>query len=126
MLVFDVDGYSFVRRECSEFSLNEDGTIHSKWSPTMGITVETLLIPTADGHIRKHIVNSDIECMAYDCGFAVSEGEDYDIEGAGEVVTIQCAPNTNLLNPYSEMKAVKYKISAGVTEIETKVIYPGL
>lgn len=126
MLTFDIDGIFFVRRECGKFSLNEDGTIYSKWSPVRGISVETSLIPTEDGHIRKHIINSDIECMAYDCGFAVPHDAEYDIEGSGEVVLIDCEPNTNLINPYTKMKAIRYKIPIGLSMFETKFFYPGL
>ena len=123
MLAFDVDGMIYVRRECTEFSINEEGTVYSKWSPARGITVETFLIPTADGHIRKHIVNSAIDCVGYDCGFAVPNEIEYEIEGSGEIMVMDCEPNTNLLNPYTKMKAVRHEISRGITEIETKVIY---
>lgn len=35
-----------------------------------------------------------------------------------------CEPNSNLIYPKCEIKAVKYQIKAGVTNIETTVIYP--
>lgn len=123
MLSFDIDGIVFVRRECDEFCITQEGAVYSKWLPFRGITVETTLIPTDDGHIRKHIVKSDIECIAYDCGFAVPDELAGSVAGEGEALLIDCEPNTNLMNPYTIMKAVRYKISKGITKIETKVVY---
>ena len=123
MLVFDIDGMMAVRKECKEYSVKEDNTVFSIWSPFRGITVETTLIPTDCGHIRKHIVNSEINCVAYDCGFAVPDETGGNILGSGELMEIVCEPNTNLLNPHTTMKAVKYEILKGKTEIETKVVY---
>ena len=123
MLAFDIDNIIFVRRMCTEFSINENGTVNSTWSPFRGITVKTSIIPTVDGHIRKHIVNSDIDCVAYDCGFATCSENEGDIKGAGEFVTINCQPNTNLLNPRTKMKAIRYEIKKGINQLETKIIY---
>lgn len=123
MLAFEIGGNVFVRGECIEASVSDEGTLHSLWSPIRGINVETTLIPTEDGHIRKHKIESEFECVAYDCGFALPDSDDMVVEGEGECVTIKCAPNTNLINPYTTMKAVKYAVKEGITEIETKIVY---
>ncbi len=120
MLAFEIDDMIYVRRECTDCGI-EDGVVKSKWSPFKGITVETQLIPTADGHIRRHTINSEIDCIAYDSAFATEEGN---ISGDGECITVKCASNTNIMDPYAKMKSVKYAISKGVTQIETKVSYP--
>lgn len=120
MLAFEIDGMIYVRRERNECGI-EDGIVKSKWSPFKGITVETQLIPTKDGHIRCHKINSEIDCVAYDSAFATEEGS---ISGEGECITVKCASNTNLIDPYAKMKAVKYEVSKGVTYVETKVSYP--
>ncbi|MBQ4518610.1 MAG: DUF2264 domain-containing protein [Clostridia bacterium] len=125
MLAFDIDGVIVVRRDYDEYSISKEGTVYSKWSPFRGITVETTLIPTKDGHIRKHIVSSDLDCVAYDCGFATPLEPQGGVEGKGEAVVIDCEPNTNLMNPSTKMNAVRYEIKKGVTEIETKVVYEG-
>ena len=124
MLMFEHRGYYFVRRECSEFCVNDDATVYSKWSPFDGVTVETLIIPTEDGHIRKHSIDSDAEYTAYDCGFQLFE-DNGDIEGTGEKVELWTCPNLNLYDPRRlRMKTIKYTIPKGKSKIETKVIYP--
>lgn len=123
MLAFDVDGMILVRRDCEAYGINEDGTVYSKWSPFRGIRVETSIIPTKNGHIRKHVVESEMECIAYDCGFATPQMPVGSVIGNGETVEVDCEPNTNLMNPYTKMNAVRYNIQKGITEIETKVVY---
>lgn len=123
MLAFEIDGIIFTRRECTEYSITKNGTIHSKWSPFLGIMVETTLIPTSNGHKRKHIITSEIDCFAYDCGFATPNEETDKVFGKGKNMIIDCSPNTNLMNPYTKMQAVKYEIPKGITELETEIIY---
>lgn len=142
MLAFEISGHIFVRRMIDSFTI-ENHTIVSTWSPFQGITVETILIPTQKGHIRKHRIKSDIDCTAYDCGFAVSSrkqgfgGEASEIsaclkncecfcrvtclKGTGRGVKLWGAPNTNLLVQNTEIPAVKYEIVSGTTEVETEV-----
>ncbi len=74
MLAFWIDGYVYVRRICMESKIMENG-VYSKWSPYPGIIVETTVTPDAEGHTRVHCITSDIECEAYDCGFAVDRGD---------------------------------------------------
>lgn len=121
MLAFEIDGIIFVRRKCDEKRI-EDGKIYSRWSPFKGINVETVLIPTEYGHLRKHNVECEYDCVAYDCGFA-SSGAEVKVEGAGEIIPVRCEPNTNLTDPYARMNAVKYNLKKGKNEIETKVFY---
>ncbi len=123
-LAFVADNTVFYRRKCIEHSMDEMGRHYSKWSPCRGITVETLLIPTDDGHIRRHTVTSEFDCVAYDTAFATPLGGGGEIHGAGDEVILSCEPNSNLIYPKCEIKAVKYQIKAGVTNIETAVIYP--
>ncbi|MFI3169577.1 MAG: DUF2264 domain-containing protein [Faecalibacterium sp.] len=75
MLAFEIDEYIFVRRWSDDFALKDDRCI-SKWSPFAGITVTTELIPCENGHIRKHSIESNIPCRAYDCGYAVPERDE--------------------------------------------------
>ena len=143
MLAFCAGGYVFMRRICQEYRIAE-GKVYSKWSPCPGIQVETELIPTEDGHIRKHRIESSIECEALDAGFAVSaalgegaektEGDRSSSvknswsscrvsarrgEGKGEVIT--ASPNTNMLYTKTWIPTVRYSVPAGVTEIETEI-----
>lgn len=150
MLAFCIDGYTYVRRICEDFTVSEDKVV-SVWSPYPGIRVETTVIPENWGHRRIHRIASSVECEAYDCGFGIAsdpaDGYESGIkEGAawaknryascevtGEYtddagewllepgVVIDADPNTNLLYPKAVIPAVKYRITEGVTVIETCV-----
>lgn len=143
MLAFYINGYVYTRRICEAFKVSEK-EVYSKWVPYEGIEVETLIIPTEQGHVRKHIINSNRECDAYDCGFAVeidTEGErlvqenNYAkaenaysccevsaVDGEGEGMIILADPNTNLLHPMTRIPAVRYRIGKGRTELITEVV----
>ncbi len=123
-LAFDIDSHIFYRTKCIEHSMAEDGSHYSKWSPCRGITVETTLIPTDGGHIRRHRVECDFDCVAYDTTFATPLGGGGEIHGAGEEVVLRCEPNSNLIYPKCEIKAVKYEFKKGINNVETAVIYP--
>lgn len=123
MLVFVKDNMCYVRRKCIEHRVDDDGSIYSRWSPIEGVSVETVVIPTEDGCIRKHTVLSDKEYVAYDCSFSTCDQTD-EVLGRGELVIINSAPNTNLMNPETRMKAMKYLIPVGETSLVTEFIYP--
>ncbi len=122
-LAFEIDNRICYRRKCIEHSMADDGSHYSKWSPYLGITVETLLIPTDGGHIRRHTVTCDFDCTAYDTTFATPLGGGGEIHG-GEEVILGCEPNSNLIFPKCEIKAVKYNFKKGKNTVETTVVYP--
>ena len=123
-LAFYIDSTVFYRRRCIEYSMDSNGVQYSKWSPCPGIMVDSTITPIDGGHIRKHIVSCEFDCTAFDTGFATPVGEEGEVIGNGENVIIKCVPNTNLINPITQMKAVKYNFKKGTTTVETKVIYP--
>lgn len=139
MLAFELDGMIMVRRHFVSCAVTEDKVI-IEWSPFKGIDVNTTVIPTAEGHIRRHKIISEYECEAYDAGFAVAnrdadncvsgEGEtawaknDFQhcevISGTdGEGVVISAAPNTNIRYSKTIIPAARYRINKGETVIET-------
>ena len=124
MLVFQVDGLTYVRRMCEDYFIDDENRVHSVWSPCRGIRVTTCLTPTDEGHIRTHTVESDIECVAFDCGFSGPEDGCGSVQGDGEVIVVPCESNTNLIHPYSYMQTVKYLIPKGTVKLSTNVIYP--
>ncbi len=123
-LAFEIDERVFYRHACIEHSMNDGGVQYSKWSPYRGIMVETTLIPTDNGHIRRHTVTTEFDVVAYDTAFATPVGGGGDIEGSGKKVIINCEPNSNLIYPRVEIKAIKYEFKKGVNTVETTVIYP--
>ena len=105
--------------------------VHSRREPTFvelvacrGITVETLITPMDDDHIREHTVCCDFDCTAYYTSFATSHGDGGEIRGDGAEVIIKREPNANLINPKTEIKAIEYNFKKGATTVKTTVIYP--
>ncbi len=140
MLAFQLNQMIYVRRKCLLFEIT-DTSIFALWSPVEGIRVETTLIPTKNGHLRRHRIQSEQECTAYDCGFAYPGGKDttaqindgfakvYDGNGyssmlskQGTGIVIHPSPNTNLLFPLTRIPAIRYEIHKGVTEYESEVM----
>ncbi len=142
MLAFETGGYIYVRRICESFQVNEKEVI-SVWSPCEGIRVTSVITPTRFGHIRKHTIESERECTACDCGFAVEIDVDGEViveeeaaasvenhysgckvisvNGGGRGTVIVADPNTNLLHPMTRIPAVRYDIRRGTQEIITEV-----
>jgi hypothetical protein len=123
MLAFERDNMIFVRRRCLDYRINDDGSVYSLWSPFAGVTVETTVSPTERGSVRRHTVVSDGEYVAYDTSLALARGGD-GIVGGGEPVVINAMANTSLMYPKTEIKAMKYTIPQGKTQIVTEFIYP--
>lgn len=142
MLVFDIGGAFCERRFNYSFELTEEHIVIN-WSPVRGIRVKTEVVPTEDGHIRRHIVDSEFDCTAYDGGFAVADGDgDHCLAEArghmaaadsmkagctvrsrtGEGLVVSAAVNTNLFYPKTVIPTVKYRILRGRNVFETTVI----
>lgn len=126
VLSFEIDGHVFIRRTIDKGYV-ENNKVISDWSPFVGINVHSEIIPNENGHIRKHIIESDYDCVAYDSGFAVKVGDNSctvkSIEGNGEAVLQRVDPNTNLIHSKTDIPTVKYKIAKGRNVIETEVCY---
>ncbi len=146
MLVFMVDGIVMVRRHFTSCAVNEDKVV-IEWSPFKGIEVKTTVTPTDYGHMREHEITSDIECEAYDAGFAVANRDsDNCVSGGGETafarnsfqqcevlsesggegIVIPASPNTNLRYQKTLIPAMKYEIRQGKNIIRTIVKDGGL
>ncbi len=126
VLVFELDGHIFTRRTIDKGYVEGEKVV-SEWSPFMGIYVHTDIIPIDEGHIRRHIIESGYDCVAYDSGFALRPGDDScyvsSIMGNGEVILHGVDPNTNVMYSKTVIPTVKYKITKGRNIIETKVCY---
>lgn len=142
-LAFAVDGYLYTRRGCTSFQMSETEMV-SEWSPCRGITVVSRIIPTPQGHLREHTVESEFACIAYDCGFAVPTEKPEDCcgrtelaafsqndtarceavlqQGPGEPVVLGADANTNLACNKTRIPAVRYCIPAGRTILRTEIL----
>lgn len=141
--VIDGDDYVFIRKYSESYEVKEDRVI-SVWQPFPGIKVTSTVIPKEHGHIRIHEIESDYDCLAYDCGFSVekftkgfkqkAEGNESEVrhDGQGCSVSgfgaeargfvIEADPNTNVLYPNTSIPSVCYRIKKGcVSRIETKI-----
>lgn len=145
MLSFQIGDCCYGRRSGSlEDVVTAEGVL-SRWSPFPGIQVETRILPNAQGHLRIHKVTSQIQCRAYDCGFAVSNddrrspvrkeagaaasvrtGDDYCqvvSQSGGQGRVLIPAPNTNVICPKTAIPMAVYDIRPGVQVLETQVNY---
>lgn len=141
MLVFNIGGVFCERRANYSFELNEDRLVIN-WSPIKGIRVKTELIPDGSDHIRKHRIESEFDCIAYEGGFAVASRDkdqcECRAEGAaaiarnsfsgckivsegGKAEIVSASPNTNLVYPKTVIPSVKHTVCRGITWITTKV-----
>ncbi len=124
-LTFEVDGVYYPKIVTLSSSINGEG-ITCTWSPARGINVETKIRPTEYGHIRTHIITSEISCKAYDTGFAVTAPEDCTVaslKGDGKSEILYPDPNTNLINPKTMIPMAIYEINEGTQIIETEFCY---
>lgn len=144
MLAFLKDSLYHVRRKCDVVKIDEKG-IYSKWSPMGGITVETVIEPLEEGHMRKHTIYSEIDCEAVECGFSLPTDQINDVVretegktatiyndkgyssiklvvGEGSPTSVLCEGNTNIVHPRVMMPYIKLDIKKGITTIETYVI----
>ncbi len=143
MLAFVIDDTVFVRKVSKDYKIFEN-TIISFWSPFKGISVTTTIYLTKEGHIRKHYINSEYNCEAYDCGFSLSRfSNDYnevlndnsiliksdkkyckviDLNKTGRPHLIECFPNTNVIYKNTMLPTIKHKINKGESIITSEII----
>lgn len=142
MLAFIINDQIYVRKNSTEYVLREN-EITCVWYPVEGIKVTTTIVPLKNGHTRKHIIESDIECVAYDSGFAVEKfaneswwgtqenmaiAQDGNyrliVTGEGRDVSpyiIEADPNTNILFRNTVIPSMCYSIPKGKSEIKTRI-----
>ncbi len=146
MLSFEVGKKGIFTRGFSDEITITENEIVSVWSPLPGIKVKTTIIPTEKGHIRRHEVQSEYECIARDAGFAVSADgsctrncdeskisadvkNDFSYciaknsHGIGKPEIHYLTPNTSLAYPLTYMPTVTYEIPKGFVCFETEFEY---
>lgn len=145
-LCFQVGRYCYQRDTAQPgYSIGPDG-IETRWSPLDGIQVTTRIQPTPTGHLRTHVIQSDFDCAAWDCGFAVNAderlspvrqadgpraqarcGADFcaveSLEGDGRGEVLLPDTNTSLIFPKTAIPLAAYAIRKGTQTIRTKVDY---
>ena len=145
MLAFSLFGHIWVKGEVRCWKI-ENKTIFMEWSPVEGITIETCIRPTENGHIRTHRVASAYYCTAYDTGFAVPYEESSAClrnagatnaraewtdgfcavschKGSGKGKILVAEPNTSMITPKTVIPMIEYTIPKGITELETEITF---
>ncbi|MBW3092448.1 DUF2264 domain-containing protein [Bifidobacterium sp. 82T10] len=74
MLAFRIDGFVYCKGVAELLRADSRG-FAIRWSPCRGVRVETTVEATEHGHVRTHRIMSDVDCTAYDCGFAVNNDD---------------------------------------------------
>lgn len=150
MLAFVINEVVYVRRQCISSKIMADSVI-SVWSPYPGITVETTITPDEQGHVRTHRIESEIECEAFEYGYAIRRDDTENmnvtmedtadsskvenvnscccvegkvIDGAAECVGgkfLYANPNTNMMYPRTAIPGVQYKINKGKQTLQSIV-----
>ena len=142
MLAFVIHGQVYIRKQCIDYALHENA-VYSTWSPYPGIVVETEITPTKNGHLRRHMIGSTVDCTVYDCAFSVqtdvpgvkdgtneysafamndlSSCEITDAGRTGKPLVIGSDPNTNLMYPNAIIPAIAYAVKPGKQIIQTIV-----
>lgn len=143
MLAFVRDGYYHVRRRCDEVKI-EGETIISKWRPMEEISVETIISPAENGHVRTHIIHAERPCEAVEGGFSLKWEETAEVkseqtnrqitvttkagtsvvrleEGEGTPGWIFCESGVNVLHPRTVLPYIAYEIPKGTTKITVYV-----
>lgn len=123
---------------CDAFSLSEN-EVFMKWAPIPLIQVETRILPIEDGHIRIHKIRSEVDCVAYDCAFALRPGEvaqdarSIEVRNdryrcsisteseIGSPFLIRAYPNSNILHKNTVIPSIVFPIRKGVTELRDTI-----
>ena len=74
MLALCVDGFVYCKG-LAELLRTDDRGYTIRWSPCRGVQVETTVEVSEHGHVRTHRIVSNVDCTAYDCGFAVNDDD---------------------------------------------------
>lgn len=144
-LAFVINGFVYVKNLTGAGCSVSETEIVMDWSPVAGIHVHTVVRPNKTGHLRIHTIQSDYDCMAYDCGFAVNTGGPRPVSPAAEgnragvrggddfcavtALTNGCGqvliphPNTNLIAPKTAIPMAAYEIHRGAQTVRTQVDY---
>lgn len=138
-LAFEIDERIYTRIKNKSYEILKDRII-IEWSPCYGIDVRTEIIPTSTGHIRKHKIHSNFDCIAYDSGFAVDARDDIVIDSENNFVSVMnknsyCSvysskgvaetrsviANTNLISPKTVIPTIKFEIKKGDNEFKSEI-----
>lgn len=128
-----------MRREIQRYEVTED-TVRTLCELMPGVTVESLVVPCEQGHLRVHFVRTEIEAELADGGFAIpaengrermedsmvlmDDSQIYldcpwdkaaavNLEGGGTAKLVRAFPNTSLMYPLTVIPTIYYRLKPG-------------
>ena len=126
-----------VKRVTKDYEVTEEW-IRTDWSPLMGVTVRTWIVPALPWHVRIHEITADRPLRTFDGGFAfpadgisvktdrksvfasqsggMSSGA-IDLSGGRTAVNQGTEPNTNLILPRATIPGLQGDIPKGTTTL---------
>lgn len=145
VLSFSLFGHIFPKGQIEEWQIDGNKILIS-WFPVKNIEVKSEIEIMETGHIRRHVITSCYQTIAYDAGFAiptddlagfeeiigtetaeVSYGEGFcrvkckSGNGSGQI--LHADPNTNMMVSKTAIPLIAYVIEPGITKIETEVYF---
>ena len=145
MLALSEDGDTYhPRYGCSAYSVEKDA-VRSTWSPFSGVTVETVIYPMGEWHVREHTVRTDRVLYAAEGGYAIAcdgQGrpdvtEQADrasvvapwgvsamlaLRGYDAGIVVVPEPNTNLMAPRTLLPTLTAKLEPGEHRLVSAVL----
>ena len=126
-----------VKRDTKDYEVTDDW-IRTDWSPLMGVTVRTWIVPALPWHVRIHEITTDRALQTFDGGFAfpadgVSAKTDrksvfvsqsggmscgaVDLSGGRSPVNQSTEPNTNLILPRATIPGLQGNVPKGTSTL---------
>ncbi|MBR4718387.1 MAG: DUF2264 domain-containing protein, partial [Lentisphaeria bacterium] len=126
-----------VKRDTKDYELTDDW-IRTDWSPLMGVTIRTWIVPALPWHVRIHEITADRPLQTFDGGFAfpadgttaktdrksvfVSQSGGMscgavDLSGGRRPMNQNTEPNTNLILPRATIPGLQGDIPKGTTTL---------
>ena len=126
-----------VKRDTKDYEVTDEW-IRTDWSPLMGVTIRTWIIPALPWHVRIHEITADRPLQTFDGGFAfpadsvsvktdrhsvfvsqpdgASDGA-VDLSGGRTAVNQGTEPNTNLILPRATIPGLQGNVQKGTTTL---------
>ncbi len=126
-----------VKRDTKDYEVTDDW-IRTDWSPLMGVTIHTWIVPALPWHVRIHEITADRPLQTFDGGFAfpadgVSAKTDrksvfvsqsggmscgaVDLFGGRSPVNQNTEPNTNLILPRATIPGLQGNVPKGTSTL---------
>lgn len=133
-LAISFDGNVFLSRSHTQAVSNDADKQISVWNPAPNVSIKTIVLPDAPGHIRVHEIKTAVPFTMVDGGFAFPKDHGttascsngtaimlngncasacHSLVGGGEPIIINAVPNCNIQHKQCMIPAIKYHFKTG-------------